>query len=181
MRKFWQQRREDEIERLLRANRAEPHDEFLATLLERLETQRQRFRPQRLGRRILVAAAVTAFAASAGIAAGGAHVARTSISDLARVAQNGVNGASHTSNGNSGNAHQDKNGSNGKDDNGNGDDNSPSAGDHQYAVPVCHHTHSTKNPWVEIFVSPQGAANLVKHHPPDFIVGAPGNPTTCPP
>ena len=180
MRKFWQQHREDEVERLLRANRAEPRDEFVASLLGRLETQRQRFRPQRIGRRILVAAAVTALAASAGVAAGGAHVAGTSISNLVHVAQNGVNGANHSAN-NNGSAHQDKNGQNGKDDNGNGDDNSPSAGEHQYAVEVCHKTHSAKNPWVDLFVSPQGAANLVKHHPPDYIVGAPGNPTTCPP
>jgi hypothetical protein len=177
MRRFWQQHREDEIERLLRANRAEPREEFVASLLQRLETQQRRVRPQHLGRRIAVAAAVTAIAAGAGIAAGGVHAARTSISGLVHVAQSGVSGANHPSN-NNGNAHQDKNGSSGKDDNGNGDD---SAGDHQYAVEVCHHTGSTTNPWVPLFLSPQGAANHVKHHPPDYIVGAPGNPTTCPP
>jgi hypothetical protein len=53
-----------------------------------------------------------------------------------------------------------------------------SPGDRQYAVTVCHHTDSATNPWVELTVSQQGAANLVAHDPPDFIVG-PGSP--CPP
>jgi hypothetical protein len=140
--------------------------------MERLETQPRRFRQQRFGRRIVVAAAVTALAASAGVAAGGIHVAGTSISGLVHVAQSGVNGANHNSNGN-GNSAQHNSGKT--------DDKSPTAGQHQYAVPVCHHTHSATNPWVELFLSPQGAANHLKHHPEDFIVGAPGNPTTCPP
>ena len=175
MRKFWQQRREDEIERLLRANRAEPRDEFLATLVERLETQQQRFRPQRLGgRRVLVAAAVTALAVGAGVAAGATHVAGTSISNLVQVGQSGVHGANHSSNG-GGNSQQ----NNGND--GNAGNSSSSAGDHQYTVELCHHTSSATHPWVDLFLSPQGAAEHLKHHPLDFIVGAPGNPTTCPP
>lgn len=177
MRKFWQHRRDDEIERLLRANRPEPRDEFAASLLERLEARRHRFRPQRVGRRILVAAAVTALAAGAGVAAGGTHVAGTSISNLVQVAKSGINGANHSANTNS-SAHQDKNGSNGKDDNGNGDDNPPSAGEHQYAVEICHHTSSAKNPWVDLFLSPQGAANHLKHHPDDFLVDS---THPCPP
>ena len=96
------------------------------------------------------------------------------------MAHTGGNGQNNSTNSNN-SAHQDKNENNGKDDNGNGDDNPPSSGEHQYAVPVCHKTHSAKNPWVELFVSPQGAANLVKHHPPDYIVGYDGNPDTCPP
>lgn len=177
MRKFWKQRREDEIERLLRTKRGEPRPEFVASLLERLQTQQPRFRPQRVGRRILVAAAVTALAVGAGAAAGATHVAGTSISNLVHVAQSGINGPSQTSNSN-GSAHQDKNGSNGKEDNGNGDDNPPSAGEHQYAVAICHHTHSATNPWVELFLSPQGAANHLKHHPDDFLVDS---THPCPP
>lgn len=180
MGKFWRQRREDEIERLLRENRAEPRDEFVDSLLGRLGAERQHLRPQGLGgRRILVATAVTVLAASAAVAAGGAHVAGTGISNLVRVAQSGVNGANHTLNGNS--AHQDKNGGNGKDDNGNGDDNPQSAGEHQYAVEICHHTHSATNPWVPLFLPPPAVAAHLKHHPGDYIVGAPGNPSTCPP
>jgi hypothetical protein len=177
MRRFWKQRREDEIARLLRLNRPEPRDEFVASLLERLEPQQRRVRTRHVGRRILVATAVTALAAGAGVAAGGTHVAGTSIANLVQVAKSGINGPSHSANTNS-SAHQDKNGSNGKDDNGNGDDNPPSAGEHQYAVEICHHTHSATNPWVDLFLSPQGAANHLKHHPDDFLVD-PTHP--CPP
>jgi hypothetical protein len=161
MRKFWKQRREDEIAQLLRANRAEPREEFAASLLERLETKQRRFRPQRVGRRILVAAAVTALAVGAGAAAGATHVAGTSISNLVHV-------GSHASNGNG-------NGSPAQD---NKTKNDPSSGDHQYAVAICHHTHSQTNPWVELFLSPQGAANHLKHHPDDFMVDS---THPCPP
>jgi hypothetical protein len=170
MRRFWKQHREDEIGRLLRLSRPEPRDEFVASLLGRLEPQQQRSRRPRMGGRVLVAAAVTALAVGAGVAAGATHVAGTSISNLVNVGQSGGKNANA---GNGGNAHH--KGSNEK------ADSSPSPADDQYTVAVCHHTGSTTNPWVEIFVSPQGAANLVKHHPPDYIVGAPGNPTTCPP
>jgi hypothetical protein len=159
--RFWKHHREDEIERLLRANRAEPRDEFVASLLQRLDAQQQRFQPQRLGRRVLVATAVTALTVGAGVAAGATHVTGTSISNLVHVAHN------------NGNANQDKNGTKA--------DSSQSAGAHQYSVEVCHHTHSTKNPWVDLFLSPQGAHNHLTHHPLDYLVGAPGNPTTCPP
>lgn len=163
MRAFWKPHREDEIERLLRVNRAEPRDEFTTSLLERLETRERRFRPQRLGRRIAVAAAVTALAAGAGVAAGATNVAGTSISNLVHV---GNNNSNQPANGN-GNARV-----------GNGQN---SAGDQQYTVEICHHTHSATNPWIDLFLSPQGAANHLQHHPLDYAVGAPGNPTTCPP
>jgi hypothetical protein len=63
------------------------------------------------------------------------------------------------------------------------DDNSQneSAGDHQYAIEICHHTSSATNPWVDLFLSPQGAANHLANHtgpPPDFLV-TPNTP--CPP
>jgi hypothetical protein len=177
MRRFWKRRREDEIEQLLRANRAEPRDEFVNSVLGRLEGQRPRFRPQRSGRRILVATVLTALAASAAIAAGGAHVAGTSLSSLVRVAQSGVNGADHTLNRS---AHQDKHGSTGGGADGNGD-NTQSAAEHQYSVEVCHHTHSATNPWVPLFLRPPGAAAHLKHHSGDYVVGASGNPSTCPP
>jgi hypothetical protein len=112
------------------------------------------------------------------VAAGATHVAGTSISNLVQVGQSGVHGANHPSNGNGNNSQQNTNSNNG-----NADDNNSrsSAGDHQYAVELCHHTSSATNPWVDLFLSPQGAANHLKHHPLDYIVGAPGNPTTCPP
>lgn len=170
--RFWKQHREDQpIEQLLRANRAVPRDEFVASQLDRLNVQRQRPRPQRVGHRVLIATAVTVLVVGAGTAAGATHVVGTSISNLVHVAKS----ANHASNG-SGNSQQPASGTKGDEKN-----SSPSAADDQYTVPVCHHTGSKKHPWHEIFVSPQGAANLVKHHPPDYIVGAPGNPTTCPP
>ena len=128
--RFWKRHREDKIERLLRANRAEPRDEFVGSLLERLNVQQQRFRPQRLGRRLLVATAVTALALGAGVAAGATHVAGTSISNLVDVGH-GVH-ANKASNGN---------GNTKKDEKGASDDSSPSAGDKQYSIEVCHHTH----------------------------------------
>jgi hypothetical protein len=162
MRKFWHPRREDEIERLLCENRAQPRDEFIASLLERLETRQRRFRPQRLGRRIVLAAAVTALAAGAGVAAGATHVAGQSISNLVHVGND-----SSTQPAQNGEAQ--------------GATSQNSAGDRQYTVEICHHTHSATNPWVDLFLSPQGAANHLKNHPLDYAVGAPGNPTTCPP
>jgi hypothetical protein len=42
--------------------------------------------------------------------------------------------------------------------------------DAQYVDAVCHHTGSAKNPAFIIYVSPSGAANLVAHHPPDYII-----------
>jgi hypothetical protein len=163
MRAFWKPRHEDGIEQLLRANRAEPRAEFVASVLDRVGAQQRRFRPQRLGRRILVATAVTALVAGAGVAAGATHVAGTSISNLVHVA----NGNSNQSGQGNANAQD--------------EDNQNSAGDQQYTVEICHHTHSATNPWVDLFLSPQGAANHLKHHPLDYAVGAPGNPTTCPP
>lgn len=168
---LWKRHREDEIERLLRANRAQPRDEFVASLLGRLEPQRQRFRPQRLGRRVLVATAVTVLAVGAGVAAGATNVAGTSISNLVHVGHSS-GPANQASNGN-GNAKPDEQGAS--------KDSSPSAGDQQYSIEVCHHTHSAKNPWVDLFLSPQGAHYHLTHHPLDYLVGAPGNPTTCPP
>jgi hypothetical protein len=161
MRRFWKRRREDEIERLLRANRAEPRDVFVDSVLGGLETQRPRFRP----RRILVAAAVTALAGGAASAAGGAHVAGTSISSLVRAAQAGVTGANHTANGRS--AHH--------------DNGVQSAGEHQYSVEICHRTHSATNRWVALFLPPPAAGAHLKNHSGDYVVGASGSPSTCPP
>jgi hypothetical protein len=157
MRSFWQRRPEDEVERLLRANRPEPRDEFVDSMLARLETKRQGPR-QRLSPRVLAAGAVTALALGAGVAAGAVHVASTSISNLGNVAGSGIHGSKGDRGGN-----------------GNW------GGNYETSVPVCHHTHSHRHHWVEIFLSPQAAANQIKHHAMDYIVGSPGNPTTCPP
>jgi hypothetical protein len=158
MRRFWKRRGEDEVERFLRANRAEPRDEFVAAMLERLETRRRGRSPQRVGRRVAVAVAVTALAAGAGVAAGGVHTVGTSISNLAHVGDSGINGPNT--------------------DNGGG---SNWGGNSETSIPVCHHTSSDTHPWNELFLPPDGAANHLEHHPDDYIVGGPGNPTVCPP
>lgn len=169
MPRFWRRPSEDATERFLRANRPEPREEFVATLLRRFETERPRLKPQRLARRLVLAGVVTAVVVGAGVAAGGTHVAATSIANLVRVGNSGIHGSSGVEKDNAIQSDQS--------DEGNGN----WAGNYETNVPVCHHTGSRTNPWVEIFVSPQGAANHVKHDPPDYIVGAPGSPNTCPP
>jgi hypothetical protein len=160
MQSFWKRAGEDEVERFLGANRPEPRPEFVATVLPRLGTERQGARPQRLGGRVLIAAAVSALALGAGIAAGGVHVAGTGISNLIRVGKSGIYGSNgvHLRNG----------GSNW-------------GGNYETSVPICHHIHFRKSRWVEVFVPQWTAGNLVKHHGPDYIVGADGNPASCPP
>jgi hypothetical protein len=161
MRKFWKQRREDEIEQLLRANRAQPREEFATSLLQRLETKRGHFRPQRAGGRVLVAAMVTALAVGVGVAAGGTHVAGTSFSNLIHVGNSGTTGPNHT--------YKPYH------------DHYPGPGDHQYVVAVCHHLNNRIRPWVELYLPPKLAAFFVRFFPPDYIVGYDGNPDTCPP
>jgi hypothetical protein len=179
MMRFWKQRNADPLEQLLRANRPRPREEFVAMWLDRVGGQRGRLRPQRLTARIVAAVVLTGLVLAAAAAAGGAHTVSASVSGLVSVTKRGVNGSSQpisTSANNNGTS-QDKNDTNGKDDNGNGDDNG-SAGDRQYAVTICHHTGSATNPWVELTLSPQGAANHLAHHPDDFIVTT---TTPCPP
>jgi Mucin-like glycoprotein len=62
-------------------------------------------------------------------------------------------------------------------DNSGGFNGNENPGDRQYAVTICHHTGSDTNPWVELVLSPQGAAQHLANHPDDFIVGMPDN---CP-
>lgn len=166
MRRFWEQRSEDEVERLLRSNRAEPSDEFVASLVGRLEARRSASRPQRLGRRVLVAAAVTALAVGAGFAAGGVHVAQTSLSNLVQVAKSGVNGPNQNPNNNGNNGNGTGNG------NGNG-----GAGDQQYTVEICHKAGKSGN-WQKLYLPPEAVAAHLREHQGDFVV----TPTTpCPP
>jgi hypothetical protein len=169
MRGLWNSRRSDHgnrtIEQLLRRHRGVPRDEFVASLLTRVEPQRDRTALRPLGGRLLVAAVVTALAVGAGVAAGATHAAGTGITSLVHVASSGLHGSiSHPADKKYKPYHH-----------------HPSPGDHQYVVAVCHHTHSTMHPWVELFVPPRVAAFFVRFFRPDYIVGADGNPDTCPP
>jgi hypothetical protein len=233
MPRFWMRNRHDPVDRLLRESRPQPRDEYVATMLARLESERRRlFRPRSLGRRVLLAAVVTALAFGAAVAAGGVQSASSGIKGLVDVAKKSVNAPAPTTvsptsgkdNGNKGNS-----GSKGGGGNGNAQASGPSTtggssttvssnkpttasdnkpttasndkpststttttantvsgvdtsssastsdrptnqtpADDQYIVAVCHHTgHGTA---FVIYVSPQGAANLVAHHPPDYII-----------
>jgi hypothetical protein len=167
---FWRpgrdNRSERRIEQLLRRHRGVPRDEFVATMLDRVEPQPERTASRPLGGRVLVAAVVTALAVGAGVAAGATHVAGTSITNLVHVANSGLHGStSHPADNHKFKPYH----------------HHPGPGDHQYVVPVCHHTHSRRHPWIELFLPPRVAAFFVRFFPPDYIVGADGNPDTCPP
>ena len=65
------------------------------------------------------------------------------------------------------NGDKDDKGQKGHDNDGDGDDSGDHDGDHhQYKVGVCHWAN---HKYVLIFVSPQGAANHLKHHPKDKL------------
>src|SRR5438105_2187438 len=95
MRSFWTSGRQDEIERLLRANRSEPRDEFIVPLLSRLRPERRARDGYRFRGRVLAAVALTALTVSAAAFAGGARTAATSISGLVQVARKSVDGQVH--------------------------------------------------------------------------------------
>jgi hypothetical protein len=221
MPRFRMRDRLDPVDGLLRDNRRQPRDEYVASMLARLEAERGRlFRPRALGRRVLLAAVVTVLAFGAAVAAGGVQSASSGFTVLVDVAKKSVS-SPHTSSGQKGTANgtgksshdstgkssdngtsksnndstgkssdngtsksnndstskskgngkgKGNDGSKGNDNHGKGSDDA--AAEHQYAVAVCHHTSSAKNPWVEIHVSPREAAGFVAHHRLDFIVDA---------
>jgi hypothetical protein len=205
MPRFWKRSHHDPIETLLQANRPEPRSDFAVATIARLTAERRRVRTSSLRSRVLVAGLVTAVAAGAAVAAGGASTVSNSVTSLVDVAKQTVNGNGN-GNGNGGQKSAPTttstqtttttapttttvvttstqtttttNGQSTNDPNGNGGGQGDSPGDHQYAVPVCHHTGSSTNPWIVINVSPQGAANHVVHDAPDFIIDA---THPCPP
>jgi hypothetical protein len=99
MPRFWMRDRRDSVDRLLRESRPQPRDEYLATMLARLESERRRlFRPRTLGRRVLLAAVVTALAFGAAVAAGGVQSASSGLTGLVNVAKKSI-GSPATSSG----------------------------------------------------------------------------------
>jgi hypothetical protein len=150
-------RREDHLERLLRENRPEPRNEFLAPMVERAASGRSRPRLGGVGRRVALAAAVTVAAAGTAVAAGAVSSASNGLGHL-------VGAAHHTFSQPSQQASIESQGS---------DD----ADNDQYRVTICHFTGKKNQPYVEITVSPQGAAEHKAHHPNDIVPAPPGG---CP-
>jgi hypothetical protein len=179
---LFKRRPSDPIEQLLESERPEPRAEFARSLLARLENRSKvgfSLRARPAGTRLFAATGLTALAlVGATAAAGGVGAASHGIVSIANV--------SHTFD-----VHSSKNDSktNGKDDeskdekgnkndgDNDGDDNDhEGSGDHQYKVKICHKTHSEEHPYVELTLSPQGAAEHLAHHHGDFLAPAGGCP-----
>jgi hypothetical protein len=204
MPRVWKGRHNDPIETLLQANRPEPRADYAVSTLARLESDRRSVRAVGLRRRVVAAILVTAVAGGAAFAAGGSSALSSGVTDLVNVASHGLNGNNNGNGKNNGNGGQStvttaaqtttttatstttstqpnaaptKQNGNGTSDTG-GSNQGQSPSDHQYAVTICHHTGSDTNPWVELTLSPQGAANHLANHPDDFVVT---QSTPCPP
>jgi hypothetical protein len=50
---------------------------------------------------------------------------------------------------------------------------------YQYKVPICHHTHSKKHPWVQISVGAPAVKAHLRHH--DLLGPCPTTPTSAAP
>ena len=185
MARFWKRDEDRSIERALRAHRPEPRDEFAASVLSQIDQPAPSSnRTARSPRRVGLALGLTVFSLAVGSALGGISAASAGLGGVIHVAGKAVHHPSDPGNGNS-NSKNDKgnkgdNGNNGKGgdkggkgndghhgDDGDHDDHHGHDGDHhQYKVGVCHWAN---HKYVLIYVSPQGAANHLKHHPKDKL------------
>jgi hypothetical protein len=195
MARFWKRGTDRSIEQLLRANRPEPRDEFASSILNRITDSPAPATPRRTGspRRLGLALALTVVAISIAAVLGGISAASAGLGGIAHIATKAVT-PSHTTSVNTSSSKKDDNsnddkGKKGDDNNGDEDDQGGKCGDgdndaddqdcgdhdgdhHQYKVGVCHWVHRTHNHaghYVLIFVSPQGAANHLKHHKKDKL------------
>ena len=164
--------------RFSREHRPEPREEYARSLLERLQAAPRPSRPALLpaGGRLAAAAALTALAlVAATAAAGGVGAASHDVAGFTNVKQTfGFNSNTATTAGKN-NDKGDK-GDKGDKPGSGGDESNEGPGDHQYSVEICHATGSAKNPYVELRLSPQGAAQHLLHHPDDFIEPPQGCP-----
>jgi hypothetical protein len=166
------------VDTLLDANRPVPRAEFASVIVERVESERRLH--VRGGRRLVLAVVLTALAVGAAAAAGGVKAASDGVGSLVDVAKKTVvsppQANSSSSQGNQQGVNQ--SGSEGGNQQGDNQANQGvSAGDQQYAVTICHATGSVTNPYVELTLSPQGAAQHLLNHLGDFILAAGGS---CP-
>lgn len=173
MARFWKRGEDKSIERLLRANRPEPRHELVSSILGHVKEARPRSTRVTSRRRLGLALALTVAMIALAAVLGGISAATAGVGGIFSVATNAVT-PSHTTTtaktDNDGKGKGDdsdaddqsgKGGNDGKDDDENDD------GDHhQYKVGVC---HWADHKYVLIFVSPQGAANHLKHHPMDKL------------
>jgi len=167
---FWKRRPQDPIETLLTEHRPEPREGFVASLLERVDqAPRSRATGLRSGPaavRLFAAAALTILAlVGATAAAGGVGAASHGIASVATghafgLSSDNATNTAQTNNGNAGANNAAKNG----------------PGQNQYAVTICHATGSATNPYVQLTLSPQGAAQHLAHHPGDFLAPPQGCP-----
>ncbi len=117
MPKFWTRRHDDPIEGLLREQRPEPREEFVAAVVARVESQGRRAATgaTRVRRQLAVAFAITAIAVGAAISAGAVQATAHGLSGLKHVTihtfsssnqsadpGNGNSGTGNVGNGNSG-------------------------------------------------------------------------------
>jgi hypothetical protein len=194
MTRFWKRHREEQVEALLKSNRPEPRGEFVAAVLERIEPKQRPFDVHGLGRRLVLAAIVTALAIGAAAAAGGINSASNGIGSLVSAAKKAVtpppqanssastqgNQSGVNQSGNQGGSQQ--NGNNGN--NGQGGDpqntsNQVSPADAQYTFTFCHATDSDTNPYVQLTLPLAGYLNHIANHPFDLPTVPPGGcPTT---
>jgi hypothetical protein len=181
MARFWKRGKDRSIEQLLRANRPEPRDEFAASVLSQVTDAPAPTAPRRTGspRRFALALALTVVALGLAGVLGGITAATAGLGGIAHVATKAVT-PSHTTSStvrttSSTKKDKDSKGSKGdeggKCGDGDNDADDKGCGDHdgdhhQYKVGVCHWAN---HKYVLIFVSPNGAANHLKHHPKDKL------------
>ena len=162
MARFWRRTEDQSVETLLRASRPEPRDEFASSLLGRIAATPRHARQVASPRRIGLALALTVASLVAASLLGGIGAASAGVGGIFHVAKDAVS-PSHTNGIHTTTVRHDSS----KGDDEQGDDDQGKEGDHhQYAIGLCHWAN---HKYVLIFVSPQGAANHLKHHPKDHL------------
>jgi hypothetical protein len=180
----FRKRHSDRVDRLLGAYRPEPREDFVRSVLSRLQAEPRRsgFRGRVLGGRIAVAGALSVLAlVAATVAAGGVGAASHGVAGAVATSAHTVGLGNSSSNNSTTNKSDSKN-ENGKDDDGEGNgkgdnENDEGPGVDEVGVEICHATGSDKNPYVELLLSPQGTKEHLLHHSGDFIEPTSGCPS----